>query len=85
MQRVTVDGKCFGYDFKPAAGQMECDIYADAYKAQWKFFAGCCDAAAGLVIAGTRLKPVETTSETSVRLASYARTFTWLREAQAAF
>ena len=85
VQRVTVDGKCFGYDFKPAAGQMECDIYADAYKAQWKFFAGCCDAAAGLVIAGTRLKPVETTSETSVRLASYARTFTWLREAQAAF
>merc|ERR1711933_238940 len=39
VQRVTVDGKCFGYDFRPADGQMECDVYADAYKSQWDFFA----------------------------------------------
>ena len=85
VQRVTVDGQCFGYDFKPAEGQMECEIYAGAYKAQWKFFAGCCDAAAGLVIAGSRLTPVETPSETSHRLASYVKTFAWLKQAQFAF
>ena len=85
VQRVTVDGKCFGYDFKPEKGQMEYAIYADAYKAQWEFFSQCCDAADKLVIAGSQVAPVETLAEKESRLASYARTFEWMKAAHDAF
>ena len=84
VQRVTIDGQCFGYDFVPAEGQLECEIYAPAYIALWHFFAACCDVADSNKIAGERAKPVETATQTLARLASYAKTFSWLRAAQEA-
>ena len=85
VQRVTVDGISFGYDFRPADGQMECDVYAEAYKSLWKFFSYCCDAADGLSIAGNHSRQVETPAETETRLASYVKTFALLKAAQDSF
>ena len=85
VQRVVIDGKCFGYDFHPAPGQMECEIYANAYKAMWAFFGICCDAASGRKVAGSTVEHLETQAETEARLSSYVKTFAWLKAAQKVF
>ncbi len=86
VQRVVVDGQCFGYDFRPADGEMECAIYADAYRAQWKHFAACCNTATGCRVAGAGARAMaESPAQTAARLASYERTFAWLEQLQTAF
>ena len=80
VQRVTIDGRVYGYNYTPKENESECVVYNDAYVSQFNSFVNCVNKKKGLKIAGMDMK-YESDQDEMKRLESYARTFRWLKEA----
>jgi hypothetical protein len=80
VQRVTIDGKCFGYNYTPKPNESECVVYNDAYIKQFLFFIHSIHKKNDYQIDGQSMN-YESDLEERNRLDSYARSFKWLKEA----
>lgn len=71
VQRVTMNGRLYGYDYSPPEDISFCTLYTEAYVSQWKQFS-------------RQLSPVsrETWAEEQARLDSYSRSFALLAKAE---
>ena len=84
VQRVTVDGKKYGYDFTAPNGESCAAVYTNAYVRQFERFVELVNEKRH----GQEACATEATSESTEgkqhelnRLTSYSRTFRWLRQA----
>jgi myo-inositol 2-dehydrogenase / D-chiro-inositol 1-dehydrogenase len=80
VQRVTIDGKCYGYNFTPKNGESECVIYNDAYTKQFQYFLQLIYKKKHIQIAGKNMNYESDLNEMK-RLKSYRRSFQWLKDA----
>ena len=82
VQRVTVDGKTYGYDYTAKDGESCAAVYNDAYVQQFKHFIQLVNDKKRNHQKACAIEVIsESTQDELNRLQSYSRTFQWLSQA----
>jgi predicted dehydrogenase len=82
VQKINIDGESFGYDYLAPEGEPFCAVYADAYQKQWRLFIDQVKVAMTWAKGdGGGWKGSSEEVEVAMRMASYAKTFKALEDA----